>query len=326
MQKSTVTLADIAKKLGTSVNTVSRALRDCSDISQETKERVRRMAEYMGYVPNQVASFLRSKRSNIISVFISSLTNPFFSVCVDYMLEYLLERQCRALISVKKGDMSVKVDDVVGCIQNGASGIISFLDITDDGAEYCEKNKIPFLLCGMRPKNSRVSAIYADDCQCGRLVGREAMAVQAKRPCYVENQSNNRDEPDAREIGFRDVLKESGCRYDVYRFDYYDRRESQERIRRDVLEHGNDFIFCYNDEMALIVLEAFSRDRNFNIPIFGVDRISEYLSYCRGIRSVGAKLSSIGRHSAQLILRNIEKYDGKTVREILPVELDNAGS
>ena len=83
MEKKVITLDDIAERVGTSKNTVSRALRDCSDISAVMKEKVKQTAMEMGYVPNRIAGFLRSKRSNIIAVAVNSLTNPFFSICMD---------------------------------------------------------------------------------------------------------------------------------------------------------------------------------------------------------------------------------------------------
>ena len=59
MQRKAVTLEDIAERLGTSKNTVSRALRDCTDIGAEMKEKVKQTAAEMGYVPNKIAGFLR---------------------------------------------------------------------------------------------------------------------------------------------------------------------------------------------------------------------------------------------------------------------------
>ena len=315
-----VTLADIAKEVGTSVNTVSRALRDCSDIGKDTKERIKRTAENMGYVPNKIAEILRSKRSNIVSVIIASLTNPFFSLSIEYMLDYMMERGYRALITVKTGTLRVEKQDVVQCIQNGACGIISFLDISSEAIDYCEQNKIPFLLCGNKPREERVSAIYTDGGQCGRIVAQEAIAVKAQRPCFVATQARKND-LDERGQGYVNELAANGIPCDIYSYDYYERRESQRFIVDAVLENKNDFIFCYNDEIALIVSEAVRNAKDIQPQIYGVDRLGEYLSYCSGIGSVGAKISSIGRRCAQLILHNIENYEGKVIKELLPIDL-----
>ena len=160
MEKKVITLDDIAERIGTSKNTVSRALRDCSDISTAMKERVKQTAMEMGYVPNRIAGFLRSKRSSIIAVIINSLTNPFFSICMDHCTDYMMEKGYRPLVSVVRKD--VGVEDIISCVQNGACGVLTFLGVTDDAVDYCEQNEIPLLVCGVTPRNDRVNAIYSD--------------------------------------------------------------------------------------------------------------------------------------------------------------------
>ena len=107
IEKRIVTLEDIAERLGTSKNTVSRALRDCSDIGAAMKERVKQTAMEMGYVPNRIAGFLRSKRSNIIAVAITSLTNPFFAIYMDHCTDYMGEKGYRPLISIMREELDV---------------------------------------------------------------------------------------------------------------------------------------------------------------------------------------------------------------------------
>ena len=310
MQKRVVTLDDIAERIGTSKNTVSRALRDCSDISAPMKDRVKQTAMEMGYVPNRIAGFLRSKRSNIIAVVINSLTNPFFSICMDHCIDYMNEKGYRPLISIVREDLDV--EDIISCIQNGACGILSFLDVTDDSIDYCEQNEVPLLICGQKPRRDRVCAIYSDEHQCSKLVAQEALACGAKKPCYVNGIKSNLN--DERRDSF-------GLSCDIYSYNYYNKEPSLAKIKRSVQENENDFIFCFNDEIAAGVQEAMETEKNFRGEIYGVDRFSEYLSYCRKVKSVGGKLGTIGKRSAQLLIRKIEKYDGKIVREIFPVEL-----
>ncbi len=64
------TLKTIARLSGFAVPTVSRALNDAPDISQETKKTVRRIAKDIGYVPNRAGLRLRTGRTNVISLII----------------------------------------------------------------------------------------------------------------------------------------------------------------------------------------------------------------------------------------------------------------
>lgn len=317
IEKRIVTLEDIAERLGTSKNMVSRALRDCSDIGAAMKERVKQTAMEMGYVPNRIAGFLRSKRSNIIAVAITSLTNQFFAICMDHCTDYMGEKGYRPLISIVRGELDV--EDVISCIQNGACGILSFLDVTDEAIDYCEQNKVPLFLCGFKPRRERVCAIYSDAYQCAKLVAQEAVSCGAKRPCYVGYGKGALNED--RKEGFIATLRSNELSCDIYSFSYYSREQSLEKLKKSVRENENDFVFCFNDEIAASVQETMESVENFRGEIYGVDRFSEYLPYCRKVKSVGGRLSVIGRRTAQLLIRKIEKYDGKIVREIFPVEL-----
>ena len=61
-----VTLKDIAKKVGKTTTTVSRALNDYGDISPETKQLVRQAAEELGYMPNLMAQRLQKSRTDTL--------------------------------------------------------------------------------------------------------------------------------------------------------------------------------------------------------------------------------------------------------------------
>jgi LacI family transcriptional regulator len=74
-----VRLKDIAEKAGVSVMTVSKALRDEPDVSAGTKARIKALAEQLGYVPDSTAQGLRTRRSRLFGLAISSMTNPIFS-------------------------------------------------------------------------------------------------------------------------------------------------------------------------------------------------------------------------------------------------------
>lgn len=83
-----VSMKDISIACGVSVATVSKALNDHSDISEETKETIRRVAKEMGYFPNSAAKALKTNRTNNIGVLFvddaqSGLTHDYFSNVLD---------------------------------------------------------------------------------------------------------------------------------------------------------------------------------------------------------------------------------------------------
>lgn len=74
-----VRLKDIAERVGVSIMTVSKALRDEPDVSASTKTRIKSVAEQMGYVPDSTAQGLRTRTTKSFGVVISATTNPIFS-------------------------------------------------------------------------------------------------------------------------------------------------------------------------------------------------------------------------------------------------------
>lgn len=74
-----VRLKDIAERANVSINTVSKVLRDASDVSTATRARIRRLADEMGYVPDSMAQSLRSRTSKLLGLVISTTTDPVFA-------------------------------------------------------------------------------------------------------------------------------------------------------------------------------------------------------------------------------------------------------
>lgn len=76
-----VTLQTLAEKSGFSITTVSRALAGYSDVNEQTRARIKALADELGYVPNQAARRLQSQQSNTIGLVIpltDDFSDPFF--------------------------------------------------------------------------------------------------------------------------------------------------------------------------------------------------------------------------------------------------------
>lgn len=83
MKFEAVTIKDIAKALGLSTSTVSRALRDSYEISPETKKLVLDYAQKINYHPNPIALSLKERRSRSIGVIVCEIANSFFSQVIN---------------------------------------------------------------------------------------------------------------------------------------------------------------------------------------------------------------------------------------------------
>src|SRR6266498_352151 len=99
MKFEAATIKDIAKALGVSTSTVSRALRDSYKISPETKKLVLECAEHLNYRPNPIALSLKEKRSRSIGVVVCEIANSFFSQVIDGIESIAYDKGYNVIIS-----------------------------------------------------------------------------------------------------------------------------------------------------------------------------------------------------------------------------------
>ncbi|MDP3682290.1 MAG: LacI family DNA-binding transcriptional regulator, partial [Ignavibacteria bacterium] len=78
-----VKLEDLAKQLNVSKVTISKALRGHPDISYSTTEKVKALAEELGYMPNIMARNLSSRRSNTIGLVVPKIAHVFFASIIE---------------------------------------------------------------------------------------------------------------------------------------------------------------------------------------------------------------------------------------------------
>jgi LacI family transcriptional regulator len=86
-----VRLKDIAQMTGVSVMTVSKALRDVPDVSNETRARIKALAQQLGYVPDSSAQGLRSKTTKLLGLVIPAATNPIYARMIFALEERAFE-------------------------------------------------------------------------------------------------------------------------------------------------------------------------------------------------------------------------------------------
>ena len=99
----TVTLKDIAKHVGRSITTVSRALAGYDDVSDATRERVNRAAHELGYEPNTTARQLRKQQTDTVALILPPIypriSDPFFSELLSGIVEQSIQHGLDLLVS-----------------------------------------------------------------------------------------------------------------------------------------------------------------------------------------------------------------------------------
>jgi DNA-binding LacI/PurR family transcriptional regulator len=139
MKFEAVTIKDIAKKLGLSTSTVSRALRDSYEISPETKKAVLEYAKEINYRPNPIALSLKEKRSRSIGIIVSEIANSFFSQAINGIQSMANEKGYNVMITQSQESYEKEVlnmqflssRSVDGCVVSVSTETEDFSHITD---------------------------------------------------------------------------------------------------------------------------------------------------------------------------------------------------
>lgn len=139
MNFEATTLKDIAQALGLSTSTVSRALRDSYEISEETKKRVMEYAKKNNYHPNPAALGLRAKRTKSIGVIVSAIANTFFSEAINGMESIAFDKGYNVVITQTQESYEREMVNLQYLYSRSVDGLLASLSSeTIDVQHYIE--------------------------------------------------------------------------------------------------------------------------------------------------------------------------------------------
>ncbi len=134
-----ITIKDIAKALGLSTSTVSRALRGSHEISAETKKMVIEYAEQFNYRPNPIALSLKERRSRSIGVVVCEIANNFFSQAINGIESIAYNRGYHVIISQSHESYDREVVNVEHLASRSVDGLLVSLSTETDHIEHFKR-------------------------------------------------------------------------------------------------------------------------------------------------------------------------------------------
>jgi len=139
--KRKITQKQIARELDISISTVSKALKNSDELSQDTKDKVQAFAKFYNYKPNQFALSLRSQRSNIIGVILPGISHHLYASIFTGIEHYANKHDYNVIVSVSHESY----DDEVAKIEMLANGHIDGF-IVSLSKETINKNDLEHLI------------------------------------------------------------------------------------------------------------------------------------------------------------------------------------
>src|SRR5436305_382754 len=119
-----IRMKDIAKDVGVSVMTVSKVIRNHSDIGEDTRSRVLKRIKELGYTPNAAARALATGRSSVMALIVPDLVHPFFAEVAKGLSAALRKHAYSLVISSSEDDSRLEQKEIEHLAATGVDALI----------------------------------------------------------------------------------------------------------------------------------------------------------------------------------------------------------
>lgn len=316
MDEKTITMKDIARELGVSVATVSRALKDSPLISEEQKKKIQQYADEHNFTPNLLASNLRKnlgQQLKVIGVIVPQIAHYYFSTVLSGIEKEANSRGYMIIVAQSDEIFEREVQICEAFRKTRVCGVI--VSQAKDTVKYSHFQKlidsnIPLVFYDRICTGLNTSRVVVDDYQGAFSAVEHLIECGCKRiafyrtPMKIEITKN-------RYNGYRDALLKHGLPVEDSLDIVCDNRVDAEEITPDILKGQNppDGFFAINDDTALGILYSAKR-MGFSIPtdiqICGFSNGIRAISCEPMLTTVEQRGTMIGHEAADILINHVE--------------------
>jgi LacI family transcriptional regulator len=317
--KTKITLKKIAKEFDVSISTVSKALKDSHEISEEVREKIKAFAAFYHYKPNSLALNLRNQKTKTIGVIIPEIVHHFFSKVISGIEKVANANVYNVMICVSNESYEKEVLNMEMLANGIVDGIlISVSKDTEERGNFSHfkdliSDGIPLVLFDRIIEEIDCNKIIVDDLGGGFLATNHLLNIGCNRIAILTT-------PDhvsvglTRKKGYLKALEESNVSIDENLILKVKEKENiAEQIERlFMLENPPDGIFAVNEEYAAIAIKLAKKHkikvpRDLSVIGFTDGVISEFSS--PSLTTVAQHGFTMGEKAMELLLDEIEhKY------------------
>lgn len=309
------TIKQVASAAGVSTQTVSRVMNDRPDVSTETRERVQKVIDELGYQPSALARSLIRQRSYTLGVVtaglkyigpsrtLSGITNAAEENGYSLLLKELPSFSANHVIPIIQEFLSRHADGIIWAVPEVGENK-SWLDNPPADLE------VPIVFLTMQPRK-HIPVVSIDNYQGGRM----AMAHLLEQGYrHIGHISGPLDWWEARQrmAAWTDALQEFGLEANDSHWieGNWSSASGAQAIEKLYQQYPEmDAVFAANDQMALSVIQ-FACLHNLRIPldlgVVGFDNLSESPYYCPPLTTVQSEQYNMGKIAVEEVIKIIE--------------------
>jgi len=308
------TILDIARELRISKSTVSRALHSHSDINEETRRAVLKMAEEMDYQPNLLAYGLAKKKSMTIGIIVPEFVNSFFPYIIMGAQEIANPAGYHVVICQSNESLETEIANTNVLMSSRVDGLIASVTRETTSLDHFRKFEragIPVVMFNRICDGLDVSKVLVDDYE-GAYKGVAHLIENGCRRIAHLAGPQNLQIGRQRLRGYVDALQEHGLQVDPDLIIEYNLTKENARLcARQLLDlpHPPDSIFAVNDPAAIETM-LIAKSKGIKIPdelaIVGFSNEPTSAIIEPGLTTLAQPLDKIGKTSVEILLKEIE--------------------
>jgi LacI family transcriptional regulator len=331
--KQRITLKKIAKEFGVSISTVSKALKDSHEISEDTRDKIKAFADFYNYKPNSLALQLRNQKTSVIGIVIPEIGHHFFSTVIDGIETYATEKGYNVMVCLSNESYKKEVSNMNLLTNGSVDGlIVSIARETQQNQNYQHfealiNDDFPIVLFDRINDDLQCDKIIIDDIGGAFKATSHLIEIGAKRIALLTTQDFI-TVGSLRKEGYLKALKNYNLPVDdslIYKID--DSENLYNQIKKVIyVNNPPDAILAVNEIYAATALKL-ANERKMAIPddiaIIGFTNglISEFTS--PSLTSVVQHGYLMGKQAAEMLINRIEQTGpDKFQKEVISPDLN----
>jgi len=314
MKGNPITIKDIAKLLGLSKSTVSRALKDHPDSSRTTIDAVKKVAESLHYKPNMVASSLRHKKSKVIGLIVPQISYFFFPSVIHGIEEIVRSKGYNLLILQSNESYEREVENLDILIANNVEGILVSVSRKTKNFDHFQniiRMGMPIVFFDRVVKDLDIDIVLVDDITASYNAVKHLLETGRRRIAICTGNLNLLISTN-RLQGYKMAQQEKGLPINEELIITCESPEEaeQETLRLLEMENPPDSIFAISDLTMTGVMRGIHK-KNLQVPkdisVIGFCEEPFRGMYNPPLSAIEPMGFEIGRKSAEILFEHIVK-------------------
>ncbi|WP_438972635.1 LacI family DNA-binding transcriptional regulator [Polaribacter sp.] len=312
--KQKITIKTIAKELGVSSSTVSKALKDSHEISKETKERIQAYADHYNYKPNHLALQLRNQKTKVIGVILPKIVHHFFSTVISGIEDGANKKGYNIMVCFSNESYKKEVETLKVLSNGSVDGIImSIARETLQNKDYDHfkgivSEEIPFVLFDRVVDEILCDKVVVNDVGAGYKATKHLLENGRKKIALITT-PNHVNVGALRRQGYEKALIEQYININTELIVEIDETKSIKPQIEKVFENDIDGVFAVNEiyaANAMRIAKELGKSVPNDISIIGFTDglISEYSS--PSITTIAQHGFTMGQQAVDLLIQRIE--------------------